>query len=709
MKQVLQSLNSGETILENVPCPKNAKETVLIETTKTLVSAGTERMLLAFGKANIIGKIRQQPDKVKAVIEKIKTDGVFATLDAVKAKLDQPIPLGYCNVGKVIAIGDHITALSVGDRVVSNSFHAEVVRAPTNACVKIPNNVSDESAAFTVVGAIALQGIRLSQPTLGECYVVFGLGLIGLLTVQLLIAQGCRVLGVDFDTEKCALANSFGATTVNLSLDEDIMSHAELFSRQRGVDAVIITAATKSNELLHQAATICRKRGRIILIGVIGDSFSRADFYEKEISFQVSCSYGPGRYDDAYEKKGLDYPVGFVRWTQQRNFEAVLDMMAQGKIDVSPLISARFAIDAIVEAYALLEEKSSTLGIVIDYPSHPYDEKIKTCVINHDAIHTENTSAQMPRIGMIGAGNYGGTILAPAFQKTGATLEMIASRDGISAKRLAKKYGFRFAVSDENAVFENKEIHAVVIATRHDQHAQQLIRALDHDKHVFVEKPLCLTLDELAQIQNKYRGDRIIMVGFNRRFSPFVQSIKSCLDREITPKNIIITVNAGAIPSSHWTQDPHCGGGRIIGEACHFIDLLRFLMNSPIKSWQASSIKTHSERLDDNTTITLTFENGSMGTIHYFANGHKKFPKERVDIFCNGKIMHLDNYKKLTAYGFSKLKKMRTLRQDKGQKACVSAFVNAVSNGESSPIPFHEVTEVSRLSIEIASYLRQLK
>src|SRR3990167_2078710 len=335
MKQILQSLKSGETILEDVPCPKNTANTVLIETVNTLVSAGTERMLLEFGKANLLGKIKQQPDKVKMVLEKIKTDGLFSTLNAVKAKLDQPIPLGYCNVGRVIEVGEKISGYSVGDRVVSNGYHAEMVRVSKNLCAKIPNVVSDEEAAFTIVSAIALQGIRLSQPTLGECTVVFGLGLIGLLAVQLLKANGCRVLGVDFDVHKCELAKQFGA---EIASPEYIISQAEIFSRGHGIDAVIITAATKSNELLHQAALICRKRARIILIGVIGNEFSRADFYEKELSLQVSCSYGPGRYDEDYEKRGFDYPIGFVRWTEQRNFEAVLDIILQGVLDVKSLI-----------------------------------------------------------------------------------------------------------------------------------------------------------------------------------------------------------------------------------------------------------------------------------------------------------------------------------------------------------------------------------
>src|SRR3990167_7582345 len=512
MLQVLQSLNSGETILEDVPCPKNMASTLLIETTKTLVSAGTERMLLEFGKANLLGKIKQQPDKVKMVFEKIKTDGLYATLNAVRAKLDKPIALGYCNVGHVIEVGKNIVGFSVGDRVISNGHHAEIVRVPKNCCAKIPDTVSDEEAAFVVVSAISLQGIRLSQPTLGERYVVFGLGLIGLLTVQLLKAHGCRVLGVDFDSEKCALAKEFGA---EISHPDNIILDAEIFSRGNGIDAVIITAATNSDTLLHQAATICRKRARIILIGVIGNTFSRADFYEKELSFQVSCSYGPGRYDENYEKLGLDYPIGFVRWTEQRNFEAVLDMMSQKLLNVKPLISKRVSIDYIFDAYADLEKNKSVLGILIDYSTENFSEKIKTSIVienkkSSDAA-LENISA-----GFLGAGNYAGMILAPAFQKAGVLLQSVVSSEGISAKQLAKKCGFQNALTDQKTIFDDAKLNVVVIATRHNAHAEQVICALENNKHVFVEKPLATNLNDLEKIKSVYQNSKnnLLMIGF---------------------------------------------------------------------------------------------------------------------------------------------------------------------------------------------------
>jgi len=697
MKQILQSLKTGQTLLEEIPCPKNINGHLIIETEKTLVSAGTERMLLEFGKASIIGKIKQQPDKVKMVLEKIKTDGFISTINAVQSKLDQPIPLGYCNVGHILEVGNDTSGFSVNDRVVSNGHHAEIVRVPKNLCAKIPDNVSNESAAFTVVSAIALQGIRLSKPTLGECYVVIGLGLIGLLTVQLLRAHGVRVLGVDFDTHKCELAKQFGAETVDLSKGEELISRADYFSRQRGIDAVIITAATKSNEPLHLAATVCRKKGRIILIGVIGNEFSRADFYEKELTFQVSCSYGPGRYDESYEKKGIDYPTGYVRWTEQRNFEAVLDMMSMGLLNTKSLISKHFTIDQVLDAYSELENNTAVLGILINYPEADQLEKIKTsvCLEKNNILKNNNVI-----IGFMGSGNYGASVLAPAFKKAGVQLCTVVSSQGVSAKQAAKKLGFGFASSDENRIYADDSINCVVIATRHHLHANQVIQSLEKNKHVFVEKPLAINLESLEKIKIAYeQRNNLLMIGFNRRFSPLTQTVKKLLTSECAPKSFIITVNAGIIAKNHWTQDINVGGGRIIGEACHFIDLMRYLAGCSIARFNAHGS-------DDQVMITLSFIDGSSGTINYLANGHKSFPKERIEIFCNGKILQLDNFRKLTGFGWKNFSKQKFYSQKKGQIECVQAFVDAIKNGKSSPIPFDEIMEVSRVSVEIAESVR---
>jgi predicted dehydrogenase/threonine dehydrogenase-like Zn-dependent dehydrogenase len=662
-------------------------------------------MLVDFGKANMVGKALQQPDKVKQALEKVRTDGLAPTVEAIRAKLDQPMPLGYSNVGVVADNGG--TSFCLGDRVVSNGHHAEVVRVPNNLCARIPNTVDDESAAFTVLGSIALQGIRLAQPTLGEAVVVTGLGLIGLLAVQLLRAQGCRVLGIDFDSGKCELARSFGAEVVDLSAGEDPLAVAQAFSRGRGVDAVLITASTKSNEPVHQAATMCRQRGRIVLIGVVGLELSRADFYEKELSFQVSCSYGPGRYDAEYEDKGHDYPIGFVRWTQQRNFEAVLDMMAAGSLDVQPLISHRFSIDDAPEAYKLLDEPG-TLGILIDYPHSADARDVKTVELATSVGYQSSDVV----CSFVGAGNYASRVLIPAFAEAGARLDTLVSSGGVSAVQQGNKHGFAKASTDLEATLADEAVNTVVIATGHNVHAQQVVAALNTGKQVFVEKPLALTADELAAIDEAWQsqhGKSRLMVGYNRRFSPLTVTMKTLLDKLAGPKTYILTMNAGAIPPDHWTQDRELDGGRIIGEACHYIDLLRFLVGAPIVGFTASSLggAPGVGISEDKASITLTFEDGSMGTIHYFANGGKAFPKERIEAFGGDAVLQLDNFKRLKGFGWKGFKGQRLRSQDKGQKACAAAFIESIRSGAPAPVSYEEIMEVARVSIEVAESLRR--
>lgn len=707
MKQILQHLGNGQTVLADVPCPQGRVGHLLIASQKTLVSAGTERMLVGFGKANILDKARQQPDKVKMVLEKVRTDGLFPTLDAVRSKLDQPLPLGYCNAGVVLESGT--PGFDVGDRVVSNGNHAEVVRVPQNLCAKIPDNVDDESAAFTVLASIGLQGIRLIQPTLGECVVVTGLGLIGLVTVQLLKAHGCRVLGIDFDSGRCAMAREFGAETVDLSKGEDPVEVAARFSRGRGVDAVIITAATKSNEPIHQAAQMSRKRGRIVLVGVVGLELSRADFYEKELSFQVSCSYGPGRYDPEYEDKGKDYPVGFVRWTEQRNFEAVLDMMSSGALNVKPLITHRFEIENAVEAYQTLNDPTA-LGILLSYPP----SNLNRTELLSRKVKLNTPAAYQPTdvvCSFLGAGNYASRVLIPAFKEGGAKLHSLASSGGVSGVHHGKKHGFAHSVTDEAEVYRDSAVNTVVIATQHNLHAKQALAALQAGKHVFVEKPLALTLDELDELEAVYQdtgGKQHLMVGFNRRFAPLVQQMKTLLSASKQPKSFIMTMNAGEIPADHWTQDPAVGGGRIVGEACHYIDLMRFLVGSEITGFTATKMGgvPGVEVTEDKASITLTFADGSFGTILYLANGGKAFPKERIEVFANDAVLQLDNFKALRSYGWPGFKGKKLMSQDKGQQACATLFIQAVQQGKPTPIPADEVFEVSRVSINIAKSLR---
>ncbi len=702
MKQILQSLKTGITEVADVPAPGPKHGKLLIRSSCSLVSAGTERMLVEFGKAGWIQKARQQPDKVRMVLDKVKCDGLLPTIETVFNKLEQPLPLGYCNIGCIADASTGVLGFAIGDRVVSNGKHAEVVSVPANLCVRVPDNVTDDEAAFTVLGAIALQGIRLVQPTLGETVVVTGLGLIGLMAVQLLRAHGCRVLGIDFDSQKLALARAFGAEVVDLASGQDPVAVAQIFSRGRGVDAVLITASTESNEPVHQAAMMCRKRGRIVLVGVTGLELSRADFYEKELTFQVSCSYGPGRYDPSYEDRGNDYPVGFVRWTEQRNFEAVLDMMADGRLDVIPLISHRFSIDEAQKAYEIVSGAEPSLGIVLNYPVHSESPMARTVQLVSKVEHTEIST---PSISFIGSGNYATAVLIPAFKKTGAMLHSVACNTGVSGLHAGRKFGFKETTTDSDNVFADSKTDAVVITTRHDSHANFVLKALQASKHVFVEKPLCLNLDELSLIKTTYgsieSGKRpLIMVGFNRRFAPQIQKIKQLLSGVSGPKSFIMTVNAGAIASEHWTQDKDAGGGRITGEACHFIDLLRFLAGCAITGWHSTPMSAETK---DTATLQFSFADGSIGTVHYFANGSKAFPKERLEVFAMGRVLQLDNFRKLTGYGWPKFKDMNLWRQDKGQRACAAEFIKAIHQGIPSPISFDEILEVSQICIEVAT------
>jgi predicted dehydrogenase/threonine dehydrogenase-like Zn-dependent dehydrogenase len=694
MKQILQSLRTGTTEVTDVPAPFAGRGQLLIRSSKTLISAGTERMLVSFGKANLVEKALQQPDRVRQVLAKMMTDGIRPTLENVFSRLDQPLPLGYCNVGNVIEAG---AGFAAGERVVSNGRHAEIVAVPLNLVARVPDAVSDDQAAFTVIGAIALQGIRLAAPTLGECVVVTGLGLVGIMTVQLLVANGCRVLGLDLDPAKLALARRFGAETVDVSDGFDPVEPAMRFSRGRGVDAVIVTAATKSSEPIHQAAQMSRKRGRIILVGVTGLELSRNDFYEKELTFQVSCSYGPGRYDTSYEMDGVDYPIGFVRWTEQRNFEAVLDMMAAGRLEVLPLISHRFDLDDAPKAYDLVDSPEASLGILLEYPQTEAIPLARTLVASALRPPTAGRG-----ISVIGAGAYASAVLLPALKLTGARLATVVSAGGVSAVQAARKFGFANAATDVDAAIADTQVSAVVIATRHNNHAELVLKALDAGKSVFVEKPLALHHEDVTAIEAALQSkpELLLMVGFNRRFAPHVRKLRELLPNGGARRSFVMTVNAGAIPANHWTQDPDVGGGRIIGEACHFIDLLRFLADAPIASYSAQGLSK------DTASIDLKFENGSIGAIHYFANGAKTFPKERLEVFSEGKVVQIDNFRALTGYGWPLPKRMKLGAQDKGQRAAMAAFVSALEQGGAPPIPFAEIFEVARVTIDIAESLR---
>lgn len=716
MKQIVQDLTKGHTLLVDTPRPSVRPGHVLVRTVRSLISAGTERMLVDFGRAGYLEKARQQPDKVRQVLDKVRTDGLATTYEAVRAKLDQPLPMGYSNVGVVVEVGTGVEGLAPGDRVVSNGHHAEYVVVPRNLCARIPDCVGDDAAAFTVLGAIALQGVRLIAPTLGERVFVSGLGLLGLLAVQILRANGCRVLGADFDPQKLALAQAFGCDIVDLAAGDDPVRRAESFTRGIGIDAVLVTASTKSSEPISQAARMCRKRGRIVLVGVTGLELSRADFYEKELSFQVSCSYGPGRYDQAYEKKGQDYPVGFVRWTEQRNFEAVLDLLEQDAVDVGPLISARHPIGQAAAAYDALMEDRSTLGVILDYPSAEMDLRPGEATSRHggDArtvvLNPAKPLAGRPTIASIGAGNYAGRVLLPAFARAGARLKSIATLSGLSGTQVGTKLGFEISTTDATSVLDDPEVDAVVVATQHGSHARFVVDALLAGKSVFVEKPLALSHEEINQVEDAYASTRqmarppILMVGFNRRFSPLVEAVRTEMRSAAEPPSLIYTCNAGAIPADHWTQDVEAGGGRIIGEACHFFDLARHLVGSAIRSISGATLLTSVEsNTGDTATFTLSFVNGAIASVNYFANGNSAVAKERLEVFQAGRIIRLDNYRSVRGYGTASALKRSLWMQDKGQERCVKAFIDAVAHGHASPIPFEELIEVARVSVDAAN------
>ncbi len=713
MRQLLQSLNDGRTVLAEVPAPQAAAGALLMRTTRSLVSAGTERMLVEFSRAGWLERARQQPEAVRQVLDKLSTDGLLPTVDAVRSRLDRLLPLGYCNVGVIAEVGVDVRGFAPGGRAVSNGPHAEWVAVPRNLCARVPDEVSDDEAAFTVLGAIALQGMRLAAPTLGESFAVIGLGLVGLLAVQLLRANGCRVLGFDPDPHRCDLARRFGADALVLDGAADVLMTADSFTQGLGVDGVLITAATASNEPVSQAARMCRRRGRIVLVGVAGLTLERADFYQKELSFQVSCSYGPGRYDPEYEERGNDYPLGFVRWTEQRNFQAILDMLRARRLDVRPLISHRFAFDAAPAAYDLLTGgREPYIGILLEYPPPALqDAPIRSIMLGSPK--ARSSARTSPAIGLIGAGNHSARVLIPAFVAAGVSLYGVASQGGVTAAHCARKFGISRATTDPVALIAAPDVDAVVIATRHDSHAGLIVQALRAHKHVFVEKPLAITADQVDAIVDAWERSEIdgcrpyLVVGFNRRCAPQVLRMKALLADVREPKSLIVTVNAGAVPATHWTQDRSVGGGRIIGEACHFVDLLRFLAGGPIVRSSVETLGDGRANPADSAAITLRFADGSVGSIHYLANGHRAVPKERLEVFCAGRVLQLDNFRRLRGYGWPHFSRFNLWRQDKGQRALVQVFVDALRTGGDPPIPFEELIEVSRAVIAIDEAARR--
>jgi len=704
LREVLQSLREASAEVAEVVAPRPSPGHLLIRSVASVVSAGTERMLTDFARASLVGKARQQPDRVRQVLDKARTDGLVTTLEAVRARLDEPLALGYANAGRVIALGAGVSGFSLGDLVASNGPHAEVVSVPATLCALVPEGVEAEAAATASLAAIALQGIRLAAPSLGERFVVTGLGLIGLLAVQLLVAHGCEVMGVDIDPARLDLAARLGATQV-ASADVAVAA-AHGFARGRGVDGVIVAASSRSSDPIHQAAVMCRQRGRIVLVGVTGLELDRADFYEKELSFQVSCSYGPGRYDSSYEDRATDYPFGLVRWTAGRNMAAALDMMASGRLDAASLLTHRFPLAEAPRAYETLGSDRTALGIVLEYPPA---EAVSTEAMLVPTVSPFPSRGARPvggrgsRVGVIGAGAFATRVMLPALRAAGADIVAIAGRGGPSATVAARQFDAGRATNDPASVIEAPDVDVVFVFTRHDSHAPWVQAALAAGKHVFVEKPLAIDAPGLetviaAREDALARGAvPLVGVGFNRRFAPVTQRMVELLGATPGPRAIDILVNAGPIPASHWTQDPAIGGGRLVGEGCHFIDLARFLAGSPITGVAATALGSGVS--GESASVTLSHADGSVSTIGYYANGSKRFPKERVTVLAGGRVLVNDNFRRLTTSGWPTRRGQRLLRQDKGHGAEVKAFLDAVQTGGPAPIPFEELAEVTAATL----------
>jgi len=705
LRALTQTLRDGRVVVTTAPSPGIRRGTVVVRSRAGLISAGTEGALVQFGRSGLLEKIRSQPHQVQRVLDKARTDGVGPTLEAVRDRLTRPTATGYCQAGVVLECGDAVGPFAPGDRVVTNGPHAEVVRVPYNLAAKIPDGVSFEAAAFTPLAAIALQGVRLAEPSLGETVVVFGLGLIGQLTVQIARANGCRCIGIDRDPDRVALAETFGATGLTAE-DGSIVEAVRSLTGGRGADAVLMTLASDSDEPMHQAAGMSRQRGRIVLVGVTGLDLRRADFYEKELSLQVSCSYGPGRYDPDYEEGGHDYPLPFVRWTAKRNFEAVLELMADGRLDPIPLISHRFPIETAAEAYDVLVSDEPSLGILLTYPDDGESAGTdRTIRLSTRADSTKDGTVA----GVLGAGDFARRTLLPAIRAAGLPIRTIVSSGGLSASVEGKAARAAFASTEAEAVFTDPEIDTVVVLTRHDTHASFAARALDARKHVFVEKPLALSQRGLEEVRTALEASNsLLMVGFNRRFAPRARDMKKLVDRRSGPLSLVITVNAGRLPVDHWARDPRQGGGRIVGEACHFLDLARFLVGARITNLAVQSARDESGRpLEDVSHLQLGFADGSTAGVHYLASGSRRFPKERVEAFFDGCTARIDNWRRLRTWGLRRWDGLLPRRMDKGHRNEMQAFVDAVRAGGPAPIPIDEIFEVSEWSIRAAELARQ--
>jgi predicted dehydrogenase/threonine dehydrogenase-like Zn-dependent dehydrogenase len=673
---------------------------VLVANRHSVISAGTEKMAMELARKSLVGKALERPDQVRRVLEKMRQEGLLSTVAQVRSKLDESIGLGYSSAGVVLAVGKGIRGFKPGDRVASNGPHAGVVAVPGLLCAHVPDAVSLDLAAYAVLGAISLNAVRLAQVGLGDTAFVIGLGLVGQITVALLYANGCRVLGTDPDPWKCELALRMGAEAARPDL-----AVADIADRTRGIgaDAVLIAASTPSDAPVELAADAVRQKGRVVAVGAVGLRLPRRPFYFKEAELVVACSYGPGRYDPEYEDRGKDYPVGHVRWTEQRNLQAVLDLMASKRIDLAPLTTHRFPIAEAEKAYAMIDAgKDPYLGIVLDYPESTKPSRAVEC--------RAAAPGSAPAVGVLGAGNFAKNLLLPIVRKTGLRPRIICAAGGLSAAHVAEKFDFEVAATDEDQVFADPDVKAVFILTRHDLHAGQILKALRAGKHVFVEKPLALSEEEIAEIDRaKESAGTVVMVGFNRRFSPAAQAVRKMFADTASPLTVSIRMNAGALPAEHWTQSEEEGGGRIIGEACHAIDLATYLTGARPTRIHAESIGGPAAPTitDDQCFLTLRHANGSISSIGYLAGGDRAYGKERVEVLGGGKLAVIEDFRDMTTSTGGKVKTHKPWAQDKGYRAEIEAFAQALAKGGASPIPWDEIRAVSLASLLAVRSLRE--
>ena len=705
MLQITQNLKSGKMEILEVPFPALTTGNILVRTLCSVISAGTEGLRVKDARRGYIGKARARQKEVKQVIESVIDQGLTKTYKRVMNKLDAPSSLGYSCAGEVIDVGTGITEFQIGDLVAcggGDAAHAEVVSVPTNLCAKIPESVDVKHAAFAIIASIAMQGIRRSDLRIGENCVVIGLGLIGQLTIQMLNAAGILSIGIDIDERQVELAKTCGAYLAFERSRPDLSEVIDGFTQGYGTDAVIITAGTNSLDPVELAGALCRKKGKVVIVGAVPTGFSRPNYYKKELDLRMSCSYGPGRYDALYEEKGIDYPIGYVRWTENRNMQAYLQLLKDKKLNIEKLVTHQFDFEKAQEAYQLiLDKKEHFCGIVLKYNS---EKPVKKSI----ALNEVKYATADANIGFIGAGSFAQNFLLPVVKKYGNMIA-VATAHGNTAFNIAKKYGFGFATGDAEEIFQNENINTIFIATRHDFHAEYVLKALQNKKNVFVEKPLALTIDELEEIKTVYEqstGDVRLFVGFNRRFAPHIQQIRKLL-RKDAPKAINCRINAGAIPVDHWVHDRDVGGGRIIGEVCHFVDLVMFLAGAKITSVSAHAMQK-SNNLLDTVVINLSFNNGSVANISYFSNGSKKLEKEYLEVFSNGQVAVVDDFKKMKLYS-NKVSQFKLSSRDKGHSEEVKQFLQCIKEGRPAPISFEDIYLSTLATFKILESIKKNK